>query len=378
MSHDFDVVVLGVGGIGSATMYELARRGLRVLGIDQFAPGHDRGSSHGETRVIRTAYFEHPNYVPLAQRAFQMWRQLEALVDGPLLVRTGLLQGGPPQGVVVAGIRQSAARFALDVQTWSHTQGPSCFSWNDVTADHALLFEADAGYLLVEDCVRAHAEAASRYGATMIADQVIVDWQANDRGCSVITSTGRVTARHLVLALGAGQRDLCRIEGLALRVLRKHIYWYAFQPQSTWEPVLSALPIFLFESASGVYYGFPSLDGTTIKVARHSGGVLIADDPFAPTRVQDPADRQLVETFLCDYFANLSFRLARESTCLYTMTPDEHFRVGFHPRYRNVVVAAGLSGHGFKFAPVLGACLADLIEHGSTEHPIDFLSPVKQ
>ncbi len=370
----FDVVVLGVGGIGSATVYHLARRGLRVLGIDQFSPGHDRGSSHGETRVIRKAYFEHPDYVPLARTSFDLWRELEQTMARPLLRTVGLLQGGPESGIVVSGIRQSAAAHQLNVVSWPESERPQRVAMLRPPPGHAVLFEAAAGYLLVEQCVRTHVEAARRHGAVIVCDQEILDWQANDRGCTVRTSGGSYTAQQLVLTLGAGQRDLGKIDGLTLDVLNKQLYWYAFEPTSTWSDAMSALPIFLFETEYGVYYGFPSLDGATIKVARHTGGISISGDPFTAERAEDVEDRQLVERFLRDYIPAVAFRLIRQSACLYTMTPDQHFRVGFHPRHDNVVVAAGLSGHGFKFAPVLGASLADLIVFRRTEHPIAFLN----
>ncbi len=224
--------------------------------------------------------------------------------------------------------------------------------------------------------------ASEQLGAQLIFGETIDDWQSHAGGCTVQTRNNLYRAKHLVLALGAGQRDLLRIESLELVVLQKHLYWYAFAPHMKWTEAMSQLPIFLFEldqddmghEPLSVFYGFPSLDGRTIKVARHTGGTPVWGDPFCVNRSADVGDQQLVEQFLQFRFAEIGFRLDRHSTCLYTMSPDQNFRIGVHPKHSNVFMAAGLSGHGFKFAPVIASALADLIETGRTDYPIEFLA----
>ena len=309
----FDVIVLGAGGVGSAVLAELARRGFRVLGIDQLPTGHDRGSSHGETRVIRVAYFEHPDYVPLAQAALARWHKLEQQTGQSLVRPLGLLQGGPDDGSVIRGLARRPDSMAWRLRKMRADECPQCFCLPPQASGHALLLEAGAGYLHVERCVAALTERALRQGAQLITDQRIVDWQSDGGSCRVQTSTAWYTSRHVVLALGSGQRDLGRLPGTRLHVLRKHLYWYAFQPQPAWADTFRNLPVFLFETARGVFYGFPSLDGATVKVARHSGGSLVAGDPFAAPRPADPDDHALVEAFLRDYLSGAGIGFVLQS-----------------------------------------------------------------
>jgi monomeric sarcosine oxidase len=366
----YDVIVLGTGGVGSAAAYQLAKRGAKVLGIDRFAGGHDRGSSHGQTRVIRQAYFEHPDYVPLLLRAYELWRELEAETGVDLLRQVGLLQVGPPEGAVVRGVLQSAKLHGLAVDSLTAEETERRFSGFRVPAGSVGVFEPAAGYLRVERCVLAHLAAANVHGAELLFGVDAKSWQAERSGVRVVTDQGEFTAGKLIITAGPWAPQILSDLGIALEVRRKHLYWFPAADQRYHESM--GCPTYLFELPHGVFYGFPQIDELGVKTAEHSGGALVAD-PLADPRELDVADLKRVEGFLAGHLPGVGRPVQHRSVCYYTMTPDEHFLVDRHPQHDNVFFAAGLSGHGFKFTSVLGAALADLVTGGKTDLPIRFL-----
>lgn len=369
MNH-FDAIVIGMGGVGSASLFHLARRGARVLGIDRFSAGHDRGSSHGQTRIIRQAYFEHASYVPLLQRAYQLWRELEEMVEESLYFPVGLLEVGPPQGVVVPGVLKAAREHNLEVETVDVAEIADRFPGFTVAdGDHAI-FEREAGYLRVEECVLAHLKAAAKYGAQHRFHETVVSWRCLGDGVEVSTDKATYSAGRLVIAAGAWANSLLRDLGHSLHVVRKHLHWYATSDQEYQQR--DGAPTFFYEAAGGYFYGFPSRDNLGLKIAEHSGGELVAD-PLTVDRSVDPADQQRVETFLRTYLPQVTTTQMAHAVCLYTMSADEHFLLDHHPRHSQVAFAAGLSGHGFKFTSVLGEAMAQLILERRTDLPIDFL-----
>lgn len=366
----YDAVVLGVGAVGSGALLALARRGLRVLGIDRFAPGHDRGSSHGQSRIIRQAYFEHADYVPLAQEAFRQWRALEAASGRALLSITGLLQIGPPEGEVLRGVAASARRFDLPIEQLDAEHIERRFPGFRVPVGCAGILEPTAGVLAVETCVRTLAEAAQAAGAELWTHVEAQGWSASGRRVEVETARGMVSADRLIVAAGAWAAQLLPELGVPLVVRRKPQLWFAADDRYL---APRGCPAYLYELPHGVFYGFPRLDGTTLKAAEHSGGALVAD-PLAVDRNLHSADVERVAAFLAECLPGVTPQPVDHSVCFYTMSPDEHFLVDRHPRHEQVVFAAGLSGHGFKFAPVLGEALADLALDGASRLPVQFLS----
>jgi sarcosine oxidase len=368
----YDVIVLGTGGVGSAAAFHLARRGAKVLGIDRFPGGHDRGSSHGETRVIRQAYFEHADYVPLLLRAYELWRELEELSGEDLLHQVGLLQVGPPEGYVVRGVLQSSKQHGLAIDELAAEEVTRRFPGFEVPAGSVGVFEPAAGYLKVERCVLAHLDAAATHGAELRYGSAASSWRSDGEGVAVETGDGETfRAAKLVITAGPWAPQLLADFNLKLHVRRKHLYWF---PNA--EPAYQAsrgCPTYLYELPQGVFYGFPQIDELGVKVAEHSGGATI-EDPLDDPRALDPADLARVEEFLAKHLPGVGRPLHDRSVCFYTMSPDEHFIVDRSPRHPNVVFAAGLSGHGFKFTSVLGKTLADLAIKGETEMPIGFLS----
>lgn len=370
MPH-YDAIVLGLGGVGSAALFHLAHCGHRVLGLDRFPGGHDRGSSHGETRVIRQAYFEHPDYVPLLRRSYELWHELEAVSGEPLFHQVGLLQVGPPDGMVVDGVLRAAALHDLPIETLSAAETERRFPGVSVPAGSVGVVERNAGYLLVERCVLAHLAAARSAGAQVRHDCDVQGWDAGDRGIIIHTATERFTADRLVIAAGAWSSDLLKGLAIPLRVLRKHLHWFAGTPPEYRQA--AGFPTFLFEVPQGIFYGFPQINAAGLKVAEHSGGTLITD-PLADPRQPDPEDDARVRQFLRTCLPGVGPDRTGHAVCFYTLSPDEHFLIDRHPTSDRVVFAAGLSGHGFKFASVLGEVLADLALTGGCSLPIDFLS----
>lgn len=370
MNH-YDAIVLGTGGVGSAAAFHLARRGARVLGLDRFSGGHDRGSSHGQTRIIRQAYFEHADYVPLLRRAYELWAELESLAAEKLFRRVGLLQIGPPEGYVIGGVLSAAKQHGLAVDELSATQSQGRFPGFRVPPDMVGVFEPAAGYLRVERCVLAHLTAAKQQGAELRTGVTVQSWNADDGNVSVATDQGNFTADKLVITAGAWAPQLLADLGIPMTVRRKHLHWFECRPVYRGPNA----PTFFYEMPHGLFYGFPAVDELGVKVAEHSGGETVTD-PLTDPRLLEEQDYVRVCDFICDqlpYVRNPPEH-TRHEVCFYTMSPDEQFIVDTHPRHKNVVFSAGLSGHGFKFTSVLGEIMADLALTGTTPQPIGFLS----
>jgi len=366
----FDLIVLGTGGLGSSAVFHAARRGLRVLGLDRFPGGHDQGSSHGETRIIRQAYFEHSDYVPLLRRAYELWSELESLVGQQLFFPVGLLQVGPADGQVVPGVLRSAREHQLEVESYTAAEISTRFPGFNAQPDWTGVFERRAGYLLVESCVLAYLAQARQAGAELREGVDVQGWRSTGNSLVVDTDQGSFQTERLVITAGPWAGQVLADLGLGLRVRRKHLYW--FEPSSSTYHERQGTPTFLYETEDGVYYGFPQRDSAGVKAAEHSGGVEIPDPRLDPRKL-DSQDEQRVRRFLERCLPNAAGRVTRHGVCFYTMSRDENFIVDRHPADPRVVFAAGLSGHGFKFASVLGESLVELACDGTTRLPLGFL-----
>ena len=375
MRH-FDVIVVGLGGIGSAAAAHLAARGSSVLGLDRFPIAHDRGSSHGQTRLIRLAYFEHPDYVPLLRRAFTLWRELEARSGRTLLVESGLVTAGPAAAEAITGTLRSAAAHALAVERLAAADARARWPQLAIPADWTVLHEREAGYLFVEACVAAHAAWAERAGATLEPGAGVRAWRSDGAGVVVSTEREEIAADRLVLAPGPWAGGLLDLPDVPLVVLRKSLFWLRPPADRRADFAPGALPCFAFATPQGFFYGFPAIDGRGVKLAEHSGGRPVGD-PLAVDRGIDAEEQLRIEGIAAAHLPTLGHALADHAVCLYTMSPDHHFLVGLHPAHDRVAIAAGFSGHGFKFASVMGEALADLALTGSTPLPLGFLSPTR-
>ncbi len=377
MNKQFETIVVGTGGLGSSCLYHLSTRGVKVLGLDRFPAGHDRGSSHGDTRIIRQAYFEHPNYVPLLRRAYYQWKELEAWSGRELMRICGLFLAGPPGGEAVAGTRLAAKTHGLKIHDLSAADLASRtrlqFPGFQIPDDFDVVVEPTGGYLHVEDCVRTHIDLACKAGAVHRTGDAIVAWESDGKTVRVRTKSEEYEAATLILAPGGWANDLLRnTPGLPeLRVLRKTLHWH--EVRSNTYDVDNAGSGFFFEMPYGIFYGFPSLDGVTLKVAEHSGGEPVSD-PLQIDRSLRDSDTQPISRFLREVMPDVDPVSDQHSVCMYTATPDGHFIVDRHPEFSNVFFGAGFSGHGFKFTSVLGEVMSDLAINGDTDLPIDFLS----
>ena len=369
--NPYRAIVIGTGGAGSAALCHLARRGARVLGIDRFEPPHDHGSSHGETRIIRLGYFEHSAYVPLLKRAYELWDALAHDAGKPLFYRTGLLQAGPADGRVIPALLDTAKRHDLDIEALSATAVHRRFPQFGMPESMVAVYEKAAGSLAVEECVRAHLEAAVTAGAELRTGEEVLEWSVTGSGVEVRTTASTYRAEQLIVTAGAWATRLLQSIGVRLQVRRKSLFW--FEAQSSSYAADSGSPTYLFETPYGIFYGFPDLGTGRVKVAEHSGGQDLSD-PLTVDRNVDPQDQSRIERFLRDHLPDLEPPHVHHAVCLYTMTPDEHFVVDRHPHHPEVVYAAGLSGHGFKFVCALGEILAQLTLDGTTPLPIEFLS----
>jgi sarcosine oxidase len=366
----YDVIVLGLGGMGTAAAFELARRGRRVLGIEQFELVHARGSSHGETRIIRKAYFEHPDYVPLLRRAYERWYELEQLSGERLFLECGVISIGPRESYVVSGVLDAATQHALPVEALDSVRLKRRFPQFQIPDDWRGVLERDAGLLFVERCVAAHAQQARQCGADLHEHEEVISWRADERHVEVVTKRGRYAAERLVITAGAWATRFLADIGVPFSVMRQTPMWFAVSRPELFRR--DRFPCYCVDTPEGFFYGFPMIDSLGIKVARHYGADELRD-PSAVDWKLDRDDAPPLRRFLQAHLPAVDGAMTRGSVCMYTLTPDRHFVIDLHPRHANVAVAAGFSGHGFKFASVVGEILADLAEHGRTALPIEML-----
>ena len=370
MTRSFDAIVIGLGGMGSAALYHLARRGVCVLGLERFSIAHDRGSSHGETRIIRRAYFEHPDYIPLVESAFRHWHELEAERGVALFRRTGLMLAGEEDGVIISGVRRAARTHRIELDELTASEARDRFDGLLPDDGTTVLFEPGAGLLMVERCVAEHVRAAESHGAIVKTGVDALEWGADGQAVRVQTRDEAYFADKLVLTAGAWSGHLLRSLGLPLEVRRKVVIWFS-SPDKRYD-IDSGFPIFGFDTGGSFFFGFPAMGEPAVKTCDHYGGQLVSD-PSDLGRTLHPADVDHLSPFVRRFLPGVRSDVWRHSVCMYTMTPDEHFIIDRHPESDCVVFAAGFSGHGFKFASVIGSILADLVTSGRTHEPINFL-----
>jgi sarcosine oxidase len=362
----FEVIVVGAGAMGSAAAWQLARRGRRVLALDRYAPPHTLGSTHGRTRIIREAYFEHPLYVPFIRRAYELWDALEKEWGETLFVRTGGLMIGPEEGVLVGGARASAREHAIPHQVLDR---------DGLARDHpefrlpqgmVALREERAGVLFPEACIEACLTLARRHGAEVRLGEAVREWTAGDGGARVRTEAGTYGAERLVLAAGPWMPELLAPLRLPLQVERQSFHWF--------QPVGSAAafapdrcPIALWEYApERIFAAFPDF-GDGVKLGIHHQGETTT--PETVRRQTTPEEERKLRNLLETFLPAANGPLLDAAVCLYTNTPDHHFVLDHHPASRRVVIASPCSGHGFKFASAVGEAVAALALEES--HPLD-------
>ena len=363
----YDVIVIGVGGMGSATVYELASRGLRVLGLERYDVPHDLGSSHGVNRIIRLAYFEHPSYVPLLRRSYERWLELEAASDEQLLYITGSLDVGPEDGMVFPGSLQSCEEHDLPHEALTSAELTRSFPGLRLPEDFMGLYQPDGGFVLSERCIVNHVFAAQERGAEVRAREQVLEWRSHGDDVRVETSRGSYEAGALVITSGAWAGPQApSLDGL-LTPERQVMGW--FQPRRPELFAPGACPVVIGEFEEGLYYTFPvfGIPGFKIGKFHHLGETTTADGLDRDCR---PEDEAVLRQAVARYFPEANGPTLSLRACMFTNTPDEHFIIDALPGSPNVFVAAGFSGHGFKFCSVVGEIMADLATRGETDHDI--------
>jgi sarcosine oxidase len=368
----YDVIVVGVGGMGSAAAYHLAKRGQRVLGLERFDIPHVMGSSHGVNRIIRLAYFEHPSYVPLLRRSSELWRELEQEAGEQLLYSTGGLDAGPADGPCFNGSLLSCRLHGIPHEVLTGEQINQRFPAYNLPPDFRAVYQADAGFVASERAIVAHVEAAHRYGATIKAREQVLAWEVKGEGVVVETDKGRYEAARLVISAGVWAGSL--VPALAGKVVAERQVLAWLQPTN---PALfgrDRFPIFIVEvTAEERYYGFPvfGVPGFKLGLFHHFHEHTTGDEV---DRTCYPRDEAVLRRFAETYFPQGAGPTMALAACMFENSPDEHFIIDTLPDTPQVSVAAGFSGHGYKFCSVVGEIMADLATRGETRHDIGLFS----
>jgi sarcosine oxidase len=368
----YDVAIAGLGGMGSAIAAHCATRGASVIGLEQFGPAHDRGSSHGKSRMIRKAYFEDAAYVPLVLRSYELWRALERDAGQELLRIIGVLSVGDEESEIISGTRRSATQHNIAIEAWSREQVKERYPSLQLLEGETALFEPDGGVLDPEAAVRAHLKVAAAAGAELRFETPMRHWEPNGAGTELHLSDGSiVSARKLILSLGPWFKQTLESLGVSLHVQRNVQAW--FSPASN---VYDAgrFPAFLLDRAGlpAPLYGFPNF-GDGLKIAFHGHGAITTADEVERD-VELARDVMPIVEAIERWMPGGAAKFREATPCMYSLTPDSHFVIDHHPEHSNVVLCGGFSGHGFKFAPVVGEIAADLALEGGSRHEIGFLS----
>ena len=366
-SSSYDVIVIGVGGMGSATAWHLARRGCRVLGLEQFNIPHDLGSSHGQTRIIRLAYSEHPSYVPLLRRAYALWREIEDRAGERLLHITGALDAGPADDWVFRGSKASCEEHGLAHEILTGAEVNRRFPGYRLPDDLMAVFQTDGGYLLPERCIVAHVETAQEHGAEIHACEPVLGWTSNGRSVTVETSKSTYTADRLVITAGGWIGKVVKRLDRMVQTERQVLGW--FQPRRLDLFLPDRFPVFNLQVAEGRYYGLPVHGVPGFKIGKYHH-LEERVDMDGIDRSTHPRDEAVLRDFAERYFPDGSGPTMSLQVCAFTNTGDGHFILDAHPEHANVYVASPCSGHGFKFCSVIGEIMADLATTGKTPHDI--------
>jgi sarcosine oxidase len=364
----YDVIVVGLGGMGSATLYHLARRGLRVLGLERYDVVHEHGSSHGLTRIIRLAYWEHPSYVALLHRSYELWRELERHSREQLLHITGSVDAGPSDGAIFLGALRSSELHGLSHEVMDGAELHRRFPGYRLPRELGCLYQPDGGFLLPERCNLAQVARAQAHGAEVRCREQVIEWGAAAGHYWIRTSSARYEAGRLVFCAGPWASKLIPELGGLAQPERQVLAW--LQPSRPELFLPERFPVFYLEVEEGRYYGVPTFLVPGFKLGKyHHRAELV--DPDGARREPDPEDEELLRSFARRYFPDGAGPALMLKTCLFTNSPDGHFLLDLHPEHTGVAIAAGFSGHGYKFASVIGEIMADLAQRGETRHDIE-------
>jgi sarcosine oxidase len=373
-SKHYNTIVIGVGGMGSATVFELAKRGQRVLGLEKFDVPHDLGSSHGYTRIIRLAYYEHPSYVMLLKRAYELWDDIERRSGEKLLHKIGSIDAGPADSWVFKGSFQSVVEHGIPHEVLTGKELSQRYPGYQLPHDHMVLLQKDGGFLVPERCTVAFANAAIEMGAEIHGREDVLGWEPVGDGVRVHTSRATYEADSLVISAGAWNDNMLPfLNGIAVPE-RQVLAWFQPERPELFQP--ERFPVFNLLTKEGRYYGFPvhGVPGFKVGIYHHFEE---QGDPHSFNWEPTPADEEALREFSSRYFPQGTGPTMTLKTCMFTNTPDKHFVIDLHPDYPQVSFAAGFSGHGYKFASVIGEVMADLAERQQTRHDISLFNAAR-
>jgi len=368
MSETYDVGIIGTGTMGSAAAYHLARRGRSVIAFEQFGIVHEFGSHSGTTRIIRRAYHESPEYVPLVLRSEELWEELEKATGQQMMFRTGALCLGPENSDLLNGALLACKQYNLPFDLFSSAEVMQKWPQFRLPQNWQACFDHLAGFLIVELCIRSHAQLAIQSGAKIMDHTKVTGFKTEGSAIQVQTDRGSFRVGSLIVCAGAWTTRLLNELQIPITIKRKSVVW--MKPRNPADYSMGTFPIFLSEVEQGLLYGFPLYEHTGVKIANHSSkGEPV--NPDTVDRVFHDSDAADVRDFAGKYLPGITNEIVEGKVCLYSLTPDEDFLIDRHPHQENIIVAAGFSGHGFKFSPVIGEILADLATEGKTVHHIE-------
>ena len=364
---EFDAIVIGVGGMGSAALYHLAQRGWKALGLEQFDVPHEMGSSHGYSRMIRYTLQEHPSYVPLVRRAYELWHQLENASKERLVVTTGSIRAGHAEDEYFQGAVDACEEHHIPYEVLSGPEVSRRFPGYHLDHDISAVYQADGGFLLPERCIVNHVNAALEAGAEVHGRERVMDWEPSGDGVEVRTARDTYRAGRRIVSAGAWASKVASPLERYATAERQVLGW--FQPERPELYRTDTFPVFGIYVEEGRFYGFPVFGVPGFKVGR-SHHLHQAVDPDHLDREIQPEDEAILRQFVERYFPAAAGPALSLKTCMFTNSPDGHFIIDVHPEYPQVSLASGFSGHGFKFASVIGEIMADLAMFGDTTHDL--------
>ncbi len=369
----YDVIIIGLGSMGSSTLYQLAKRGVKVLGIEQFGISHDKGSHSGQTRIVRKAYFEHPDYVPLLEQSYKGWDEIFKETGTQLFYKNGLAYYGPSDHFVMEGIKRSAHQYKIDLERLSTKPNHDFFN---IPNEYETLFEPEAGFARSEETIKTYAKEAEKLGAELCIGERVVAWDLTDGDVEVKTIKHNYRAKKLIITAGSYIRTLLPDLSSSLSVTGQILTWLKVDKPELYQ--IDNFPCWVItdEEFDGVFYGFPILSQDEfggngyLKLAQHAPAEFISTEELST--FDSRKDQERMQLFISKYLPKQGIELISQSRCMYTNTKDEHFIIDILPGTNaQIIIGTGFSGHGFKFVPVVGEILADLAMVGNTDMPIN-------
>lgn len=373
MNKIYDLIIIGCGGIGSATLYKAACAGLTTLCIEQYEKGHQKGGTHGETRAFRKAYYDNPSYIPLLKKAYLDWKNLDANTPMDLFIESGVLEIGPANGKMIVDAMQCSNDYQIPIELLSKDQIIRRYPGFHIPENMVGIFQPQAGFLQIDNCMNYFVNSATANGASITYNEKVLSWNVNERNLvQVKTDKAIYHSKYLVITTGCWTPELLHTVNIPLKIIQKKLVWIS-APKNEYT-IHNSSPCFSYHLNDEVFYGFPNINGF-VKVARHNGGELIRHPNESLELSNKNNEVEAIKQFAKHYLPKLTLNDSiKEASCLYDVTPDHQFVIDTHPDYPQIAFAAGLSGHAYKMSNILGQILVDLVTKQSTEFDISFLS----